>query len=146
MPESASKTINSALQLLAQDGELSIRISGNCMQPLIKDGALVSVKQQAFYWPGDILVKRGFDGQLVAHRLIGIFPRKGRWYFVSRADSAAKADVPVPGTQIIGRVLGGECVETVVLVPIRYRIKAVGQFAWLIGKRIGYRFMRRFGG
>lgn len=146
MFNSISKTIDTALQSMARDGELSIRISGNCMQPLIKDGALICVRKQSFYWPGDILVKRGFDGQLMAHRLIGFFPRKGRLYFVSRADSAANADVPVTGSQIIGRVSGGECAESVVLVPVLYRIKAVGQFGWLVAKRLAYRFMHLFQG
>jgi len=146
MPESVNKTVDTALRSLAQDDDLSMRISGDCMQPLIKDGAMVWVRKQAFYWPGDVLVKRGFNGQLLAHRLIGVFPRKGRLYFVSRADSATRADVPVASSQIIGRVTGGECMASVVSVPLRHRIRATRHFIALVAERLAYRVLTLFRG
>jgi hypothetical protein len=139
MSDSLSKTIDTALKSLALDDELSIRINGICMLPLIKDGAMVSIRKQSFYWPGDILVKREHNGRLSAHRLIGFYPRKGQLYFVSRADNTKSADAAVPGAQIIGRVSGGECAKSAVSVPVRYRIKAVGQFAVLVVKRLSHR-------
>ena len=144
MNEPASKTVDTALRSLAKDGELSIRVSGVCMQPLINDGARVIVHKQSLYWPGDVLVKRGFQGQLFAHRLIGFYPRKGGLFFVSCADNTVFADAPVAGSLIIGRVSGGECAGSVVRVPLRKRIKAFGQFVWWFVRRVGHRIMRMF--
>ena len=142
MPESVSHKIDTALKSLAHDGELSIRISGNCMQPLIMDGALVCVQKQAVYWPGDVLVKRNSVGQLIAHRLIGFYPRRGKLYFVCRADNAQIADAAVAGAQIIGRVSGGECSKSVVSVPLGHRIRAIGQFTLLATRGLARRLAK----
>jgi len=144
MNESASKTVDTALKSLAKDGELSIRVSGVCMRPLIEDGAKVMVHKQSLYWPGDVLVKRGYQGQLFAHRLIGFYPRRGKLYFVSCADDTERADAPVAGSLIIGRVSGGECADSVVKVPLRKRIKAFGQFVWWLVRQVGHRVVRVF--
>lgn len=139
MPDSLNNIVDTALKSLASDKQLSIHINGICMQPLIWDGALVSVQKQRFYWPGDILVKRDANGQLIAHRLIGFFPREGQLFYVSRADNAQKADAPVAGVQIIGRVSGGECARSVVSVPLRDRLRSTRQFTVLLAKRLGHR-------
>jgi hypothetical protein len=136
MPDSTSKAIDTALREIAQDGELPIRINGQCMHPLIEHNARVTVHKQAFYWPGDVIIKRGFDGKLIAHRLIGFFPRQGKIVFVCCADNSDFADAAVPGPQIIGRVSGGECSKFVVSVPVVRRIAAVRKFTWLNLKRL----------
>ena len=142
MPDTLTDKVDTALKSMAHDRELSIQINGICMQPLIRDGALVSVSKQSLYWPGDILVKLEHNGRLSAHRLIGFYPRKGQLYFVSQADNTKGADAAVPGSQIIGRVTGGECAKAAVSVPIHYRIKAVGQFAVLVVKRLSHRISK----
>ncbi len=138
-PDPFPNNIDSALKSFAGEGGLPIRINGNCMAPLIKDGALVYVHKQNFYWPGDILVKRYSDGQLVSHRLIGFYPRKGNLNFVTRADNANMADPAAPGSRVIGRIAGGDCARSVAFVPVRSRIRAIGQFAALITIRLRHR-------
>ncbi len=140
MPKHTNKTIDTALKSMADDGGLKIRISGSCMVPLIQDGALVSIIKQAKYYPGDVIVKRCHDDQLMAHRLIGWYPHKGGLLFVTRADNARVADRGVPISRIIGRVSGGECSKSVVSVPTKHRIRGLGQFTLLVVKQTWHRF------
>ena len=139
MQSSTSKTVEEALKSFASDGQLPIRISGSCMMPLIKDGTQVEVSRQKLYWPGDILVKRLLNGQLIAHRFIGCYPRKGKFKYVTRADNASNADGAVAAIQIIGRVSGGDCNKAAFSIPLRNRIKAIGQFTFLVIQRLGVR-------
>ncbi len=139
MPDPVTNTVDTALKSLARDGELSIRINGNCMQPLIYDGALITVQKRWIYWPGDILVKRCAQGRLIAHRLIGYYPHRGGLNIVTRADNAGSADAAIDSSQIIGRVAGGECAKSAVSVPVGYRIKAMGHFTLLVVKHLGRR-------
>lgn len=48
------------------------------MAPVMQDQELVQVRKQRRYRPGDILAVRLANGQLVSHRLIGVYPRKRR--------------------------------------------------------------------
>lgn len=140
MRTSTTKTIDEALKSLASDGQLSIRISGDCMLPLIKDGALVEVSRRKIYWPGDILVKRCLNGQLISHRLIGYYPRKGKFNFVTRADNANNSDAAIENSQIIGRVSGGQCAKSSCSVPFRYRVKAIKHFTILVIQQLRLRW------
>lgn len=142
MQSSTSKTVEEALKSFASDGQLPIRISGSCMMPLINDGALVEVSRQKLYWPGDILVKRLLNGQLIAHRFIGCYPRKGKFNYVTRADNASNADGAVAATQIIGRVSGGGCEKAACSIPFRYRLRAVGHFSSFLTKRLAMRLLK----
>lgn len=135
-PDPSHEKLDSALKSVAEAGELPIRINGRCMAPLIEDNARVLIHKQSFYWPGDVVVKRCASGQLVAHRLIGTYPRNGGLNIITRADDADKADPAIASTQIIGRVAGGECAEAVVHVPLPARIKSLGQFVFLLVSRI----------
>lgn len=142
MQSSTTKSVDEALKSFAKDGQLSIRISGDCMTPLIKDGAMIDVLKQGYYWPGDILVKRCMSGQLISHRLIGCYPHKGQLNFVTRADNATRADAAIASSQIIGRVSGGECAEAAFVIPTWYRFKALRQFTFLVIQRVGIRVQR----
>ena len=137
------KAIDTALKSLAADNQLCVHINGTCMQPLINDRARVEITRQRRYWPGDILVKRDHNGKLVAHRLLGYFPRSGQLYFVTRADNAKAADAPVAGGQIIGRISGGMCEKAASVIPFSYRLKALGQFSALVIKRLSMRAVKR---
>lgn len=98
-------TIDKALQGMVTDTPLSVRISGNCMAPVLKDQDLVKVQRQQWYWPGDILVLRLGDGRLVGHRLIGIYLRRKQLRFLTRGDNAQRPDGSVCGEQILGKIL-----------------------------------------
>ena len=49
----------------------SLRVKGDCMQPVIVDQALVYLKRQKIYLPGDVVTYRNGIGQLVCHRFLG---------------------------------------------------------------------------
>lgn len=104
MQKPTTNTVDKTLKSVASAESLHIRINGLCMMPLIKDGAKVKIRNQRHYLPGDILVKRVANGQLVAHRLLGAYPRKGSLYYITRADNAQQEDGAVALGQIIGRV------------------------------------------
>lgn len=91
------------LQRLAQQG-IRLRVSGRCMNPEIRDGEWLEVGGRRLYWPGDILVYQGADGNLFAHRLLGWFFRQGEWRILTRADNADHCDGGVPLSRVIGRV------------------------------------------
>ena len=56
MRQPVSAKVARTLRDLAKDAPLELRISGDCMAPLLESGAMVRVIRQPFYWPGDPLV------------------------------------------------------------------------------------------
>lgn len=142
MQSTDTKAIDTALKSVAGDEPLSIRISGTCMAPLIDDGAMIQIRRQRLYLPGDILVKRCHNGQLVAHRLIGFYPRYRKFHYVTRADNASSADAAIAGSRVFGKVCGGECVNSAIQVPLSHRSKACVQFTSLMLQRLAARITR----
>ena len=51
-----STRIAQALRELATESPVSLRVSGECMVPLLANGAMIQVVRQRFYWPGDLMV------------------------------------------------------------------------------------------
>ncbi|GBE08120.1 hypothetical protein BMS3Abin11_01237 [bacterium BMS3Abin11] len=90
---------------MADEAPFKVRISGICMIPLINDGAVIQVSRQRIYLPGDILIKRAHNNRLIAHRLIGCYPRKGGLHYVTRADIAENADSAISASQVIGKLI-----------------------------------------
>jgi hypothetical protein len=74
------------------------------MQPVLEDGQRVPITQSSLYLPGDIIVFEDKFGQVLAHRLLGIFFRKGEIHFLTQADNATGVDAPVCKRQIIGKI------------------------------------------
>ncbi len=142
MQKPTTNTVDKTLKSVASAESLHIRINGLCMMPLIKDGAKVKIRNQRHYLPGDILVKRVANGQLVAHRLLGAYPRKGSLYYITRADNAQQEDGAVALGQIIGRVSGGECMPEAFHIPLAIRLKSAGRFFLLICHRLISRGLR----
>jgi hypothetical protein len=142
MQSTDTKVIDTVLKSVAKKEALSILISGSCMSPLIKDGAMVQIRRKRVYLPGDILVKRDSLGQLVAHRLVGFYPRKGHLYYVTRADNAATEDAAINSTQIIGRISGGQCEKPAISIPIADRTKAMRHFSSFMVKRLYRKVLR----
>ena len=142
MQSTDTKVIDTVLKSVAKKEALSILISGSCMSPLIKDGAMVQIRRKRGYLPGDILIKRDSLGQLVAHRLVGFYPRKRYLYYVTRADNAATEDAAINSTQIIGRISGGQCEKSAISIPIADRIKAMRHFSSFTVKRLYRKVLR----
>ena len=117
-----------AVRSIAAERPLRIRITGDCMAPRLRDNAYVWVHARRRYWPGDVLVIRSRSGQLLAHRLIGVYRRHGHWRWLTKADSAPRPDFAVSAAEIVGRLSGGECSSALVSVPFRDRMLAAWRF------------------
>ena len=120
--------LDTALRQMAADTPLSLHIQGDCMSPLILDGARVRISRQRFYLPGDILVFRAANNRLTAHRLLFFFPGRDGIYCVTRSDMGTIPDKPVQLEQIIGRVTGGEVAPQAVDIPLLRRGIAILSF------------------
>ena len=116
------------LRELASGQPLSLRIQGNCMYPLLKDGAAVQVKSKRLYWPGDVLVFRGNDNQVCIHRFLSCYLRHGCIRYMTKADTALRPDSSVERHHIIGKVCGGDGSPKLSAVPLSHRLRAFGCF------------------
>jgi hypothetical protein len=99
------------------------------MAPAIPDGARVRVARRRHYWPGDVLVFAAADGRLTAHRLVGGGRWHGRFRLFTRADNASGLDGAILVSQVIGRVVGGECHRDIAKVPLTQRARSLLLFS-----------------
>ena len=97
---------DAALRDLARSEDLEVVIRGDCMAPDIQEGDRVRVRHGRFYWPGDVVVFRGADGRLTAHRLLGYRLLAGEVAVVTRGDACVTHDAPVPLAAVLGRAAG----------------------------------------
>ena len=88
---------------LAAEGSVVLRIAGECMAPSLEDGAKHAVAPASWYWPGDMIACLS-AGRIVAHRVIGYRPMKGRLLVLTQADRADAPDSPVPLERVLGRL------------------------------------------
>jgi signal peptidase I len=129
MPDAPADTIFSALQGLAQEAPVEVRVQGDCMAPFFMDGDRVLVSAARRYWPGDVLVFRAPDSRLLAHRLLGYRPWRGGIALVTRGDACVVHDFPVPRTAVLGRIAA-------VRPSLRGRAGAVLGFLGLVLRRL----------
>lgn len=127
-----SPSRDAALRALARSEALEVVIRGGCMAPGIQDGDRIRVVPARFYWPGDVVVFRGADGRLTAHRLLGYRPGGGGLALVTRGDSCAVHDAPVLLAAVLGRAEGAR-------PPAALRLASLFRFAWLVLARLGRR-------
>ena len=97
-------TVFGAIQDLAREAPVEVRVQGDCMKPFFADGDRVLVSAARAYWPGDVLVFRAPDGRLLAHRLLGFRPWQGGIALVTRGDACVVHDSPVPRAAVLGRI------------------------------------------
>lgn len=95
-------TIDAAIEALVDGSPLSVTVRGDCMDPAIADGDIAHVQPKPRYWPGDIVLIRRHDGELVLHRYLGRYYRQGEWRVVTRADNGREADTAVPWSRLVG--------------------------------------------
>jgi len=122
------------LRSLATDIGIPIRVSGSCMSPLLKNQASILIRSHSWYWPGDILTFLDRNGRLTTHRLLGMFPRNGKLYCLTRPDRHLHPDAAVPSSHILGKVVGGECHAEAIHIPWTVR--------WLCLKRFALHILR----
>ena len=123
-----STRIVRGLRELAVESPVSLRVSGECMVPLLASGAMIQVIRQPFYWPGDVVVVHAADGRLLAHRLLGCYSKGQGWRCLTQADNAMQPDFALPLTHIVGRVVGGDGHAYAIRIPFRHRLWACGRF------------------
>lgn len=123
-----STRIANALRELAAEMPVSLRVSGECMAPLLESGALIQVARQPFYWPGDLMVVQAPDGHLLVHRLLGYYSKGRGWRCLTQADNATQPDSALPLTHVVGRVVGSDGHAYAIRIPFRHRLWACGRF------------------
>ncbi len=133
-----STRIVRGLCALAVESPVSIRVSGECMMPLLANGAMIQVVRQRFYWPGDPLVVHAVGGHLLVHRLLGGYSKGRGWRWLTQADNAFRPDAAVPTERIIGKICGGDCSERLIRVPLADRWRAARQFIRFGLTRVGF--------
>jgi hypothetical protein len=90
---------------MAAAGELRVRVTGACMEPHLRDGALVDVAPRRTYWPGDVVAFVEGTGRLVAHRVIGYRPGRRGFHLWTQADASQRPDAPIAAALVLGRVV-----------------------------------------
>jgi hypothetical protein len=122
---------------MASGEALTCRVRGISMQPLLADGERVELARERRYWPGDVVALVSPGGHPLVHRLLGFYPRRGRWLAVTRGDAAPAADSPVPLSALLGRVVAAEGRRSgLAPVPWSARLLACGRFVGFLAGRL----------
>ena len=111
------------LQELAVEGETSVRVRGDCMNPQVVEGGKVQVRARRFYLPGDVLVFRTPAGDLAVHRVLGWRPDG----LVTRGDRCSGHDATVTREAIVGAVR--------TRIPFRTRLRALASLLGIVVRR-----------
>lgn len=83
-----------------------LQISGNSMNPTIFDGDYITVEKiiSSKLRNGDIVLVASVSDTALVHRIVKIEETKELTTIITRADGANCQDVPVPITNVVGRV------------------------------------------
>ena len=87
---------------------VTCHVSGTSMVPALNHGQRLELRPRGFYLPGEIVAYWTQRHALVIHRVIGYRPGFRRLRYVTQGDNLATSDVPVEGSQIVGRVCNVE--------------------------------------
>ncbi len=74
------------------------------MAPVLGNGQLAPVRESFLYMPGDIIVFEADFGQMLVHRLLGYYLRRGKLHFLTQADNASGVDRGISRQRIIGKI------------------------------------------
>lgn len=139
MPASEKTMMGDKVTLLrstAAGSPLWFRVSGQCMEPLVPDGAKVRIGTRRVYWPGDIVAVTGRGGALYLHRVLGYRRRGRRFEIITQADRATRNDVPAPHNSVLGKIMGGDCSPLALSPPLSHRFVALYRFAEIACRKI----------
>ncbi len=90
-------------------------VEGYSMFPLLRQGDLVFAykPQPRDIHVGDIVIYRGYGGELIIHRVIAVKTRNGNYYYVTKGDNNRGPDIfefrgnpGIPYSRIEGKVWG----------------------------------------
>jgi len=93
------------IKAFAQEGPLTLVVNGDCMQRTIPNGSRLSIEPKRTYWPGDALVYKRGDGQIMCHRFLGYVPGRNGWRVMTRADNTDRSDALVDTESVLGKVI-----------------------------------------
>lgn len=124
--------IHNTLSRMIEDSPLAFKVTGNCMVPLIKDGAIVQFQHSSHFYPGDILLYQSAPGRYAVHRYLGSYKRNGHLRFITKGDNSSKADPGFSPDLCLGKVCGGECKPFAVNIPLITRILSILTFSRVV--------------
>ncbi len=124
----SSSPTTDLLRDIAGNEELTIFVSGPCMDPVLPDGSRIHVRRKRWYWPGDVVAFRRSDGRLLVHRTLGYAVGRRGLALLAKGDRLAREDEPVSLTHIVGRVVGGDCRREAFEVPLAVRIRCIFRY------------------
>lgn len=117
-----------ALGDLAAAAPLPLVVRGECMAPLVPDGARIEVRRSRFLLPGEIVAFLSPSGLLLTHRFLGYTWRRGV-RLVTQADRGTQRDALVEPSRVLGRLCGGEVSPEALRPSWRDRSRAVRLWA-----------------
>lgn len=132
-PAGASVAVQLGFEAANAGEPLILRVRGDCMTPLLRDGQTVAVNPTAVVWPGDVVAFLGADGRLRVHRLLLSLPTPAGWLWLTKPDRADWIDAPTQRHSGLGRVHCGSWKE---------RVEALVQVSRLAARSIGRRLRR----
>lgn len=111
--------VNDCIDDGLQSGDsLMLKVTGDCMAPVIKDNDSVKIIRQESYLPGDVVAYySSHEQRRLIHRVLGKVPfyrlikskkkEKGvlRHYYLIKADNSTKPDVIVGSSAIHGKAV-----------------------------------------
>lgn len=89
-------------------GHLDLKIvKSGSMEPSIMTGAVVVIREEASYQPGDVITFSEANGKVpTTHRIIGTEEVNGKDYFITKGDANEDRDIsPVYPQNVIGKVV-----------------------------------------
>ncbi len=121
--------------MLQERDTLQVKVTGNCMLPLLQHDQCITVCKQNRYRIGDIIVFADAKGALKVHRYLGPMTRNR---VMTQADTANTIDAPVPMSQVMGRAhkRGGSPLTVSATLRFRSFIRYIYWYARLGMSRI----------
>lgn len=97
--------VDAVLQLLSETGGRSrLRIAGDSMSPLLRDGYGVVVEHGAEIGLGDVVVYK-CQGGMVVHRVVRVLQNNDGAVCVTKGDNRTGLDPPINRERVVSRVV-----------------------------------------
>ncbi|HJW88440.1 MAG TPA: signal peptidase I [Dehalococcoidia bacterium] len=114
----ASAPLKALLQeALERGGYIRARASGCSMHPFIRDNDILHVEpaRASQLKLGDVILFCDSQGKYITHRLVKKGTENGRVLLTTKGDNTAFCDLPIPATEMMGRVVeierNGRCLR-----------------------------------
>ncbi len=132
--------IDDELQKMAAREGVFLRVTGNCMSPILNDQDRVLVRWQPDYRTGDILVVRLGNGHLVCHRLVGKYFRNRQRHFLTKPDNGRCPDAAVVSRMILGKIFNQDGELPIDAPSVFFRLQLSFSFVYHLSRRLLAKF------